>query len=172
MSLDTIFTLEVVLVVVLVVAAAGGAIYLAVSNRRARRETGREVNTANIPVGTTALEESAEDATIERATPREPRREFYKSMGLETTEDMKIRLYSIEEYRDELGGTRARPDSGFVAATKAYRQLDEEWYDYSPRKAADVLELAPEDFEVDGERSALLLRRLPPGLPPEARDDL
>jgi hypothetical protein len=170
MSLNTMFTLEVVLVVVLVAAAAGGALYLAVSNRRARRETGREVSTANIPVGT-APEEFAED-TIERATPREPRREFYKSMGLETAEDMKIRLYSIEEYRDELGGTRARPDSSFVAATKTYRQLDEEWYDYSPRKAAEVLELAPEDYEVDGERSALLLRRLPPGLPPEARDCL
>ncbi len=170
MSLDTIFTLEVVLVVVLLAAAAGGAIYLAVSNRRARRETGREVSAAYIPVGT-APEEFAED-TIESATPREPRREFYKSMGLETAEDMKIRLYSIEEYRDELGGTRARPDSGFVAATKAYRQLDDEWYDYSPRKAAEVLELAQEDYEVDGERSALLLRRLPPGLPPEARDDL
>ena len=170
MSLDTIFTLEVVLVVVLVATAAGGAIYLAVSNRRARRETGREVSAAYIPVGT-APEEFAED-TIESATPREPRREFYKSMGLETAEDMKIRLYSIEEYRDELGGTRARPDSGFVAATKAYRQLDDEWYDYSPSKAADVLELAQEDYEVDGKRSALLLRRLPPGLPPEARDDL
>jgi len=171
MSLDTIFTLEVVLVVVLLAATAGGAIYLAVSNRRARRETGREVNTANIPVDM-ALEEYAEDTTIERATPREPRREFYKSMGLQTTEDMKIRLYSLEEYRDELGGTRARPNSGFVAATKAYRQLDDEWYDYSPRKAADVLELTPQDYEVDGECSALLLRRLPPGLPPEARDAL
>ncbi len=169
MSLDTIFTLEVVLAVVLLAAAAGGALYLAVSNRRAQRETGREVSAAYIPVGT-APEES--ENTPERATPRESRREFYKSMGLETTEDMKIRLYSLEEYQDELGGTRARPDSGFVAATKAYRQLDEEWYNYSPRKAAEVLELAPEDYEVDGERSALLLRRLPPGLPLEARDDL
>jgi hypothetical protein len=159
MSLDTMFTLEVVLVMVLVAAAAGGALYLAVSNRRARRETGREVSTADIPVGT-APEEYAED-TIESATPREPRREFYKSMGLETTEDMKIRLYSLEEYQDELGGTRARPDSGFVAATKAYRQLDDEWHDYSPRKAADVLELAQEDYEVDRERSALLIKEAP-----------
>jgi hypothetical protein len=170
MSLDTMFTLEVVLVVVLVAAAAGGAIYLVVSNRRARRETGREVSTVNIPVGT-APEEFAED-TIERASPREPRREFYKSIGLETREDMKLRLYSIEEYRDELGGTRADSDSGFVAATKAYRHLDHEWHDYSPRKAADVLELAQEDYDVDGERSALLLRRLPPGMPVEARDAL
>ncbi len=170
MSLDTMFTLEVVLVVVLGAAAAGGALYLAVSNRRARRKTGREASTANIPGGT-APEEFAED-TVESASPREPRREFYKSMGLETAEDMKIRLYSLEEYRDELGGTRAASDSGFVAAAKAYRQLDDEWYDYSPRKAAEVLELARGDYEVDGKRSALLLRRLPSRLPPEARDDL
>ncbi len=173
MSLDTMFTLEVVLVVVLVAAAAGGAIYLALSNRRARREMGGEVGTTGVPVGT-APEESAEDTIerVERAALRERRREFYKSMGLETMEDIKLRLYSIEEYQDELGGSHARPDSGFVAATKAYRQLDEEWYDYSPRKVAEVLELAPEDYEVDGERSALLLRRLPPGIPPEARDAL
>ncbi len=170
MSLDTIFTLEVVLVVVLVTAAAGGAIYLTVSNRRARRKMGGEVGTTGVPVGT-APEESAED-TIERAALRVRRREFYKSMGLETTEDIKLRLYSIEEYQDELGGSHARADSGFVAATKVYRQLDEEWYDYSPRKAANVLELAPEDYEVDREGSALLLRRLPPGIPPEARDAL
>lgn len=170
MSLDMMFTLEVVLVVVLVAAAAGGAIYLAVSNQRARRETGRKVSTANIPVGT-APEEFAED-TIERATPREPRREFYKSMGLETAEDMKIRLYSIEEYRDELGGARAATDSDFVAALKAYRCLDDEWYDYSPEKAADVLELEPEDYEVDEEHKALLLRRLPPGTPTPVRDVL
>ena len=42
----------------------------------------------------------------------------------------------------------------------------------TPRVAADVLELAPKDYEVDGDRSALLLRRLPPGLPPEARNAL
>ena len=78
MTLDTIFTLEVVLMMVLLAAAAGGAIYLAVSNRRARRETDREVSIANIPANIpvgTALEEYAED-TIERAAPREPRREF------------------------------------------------------------------------------------------------
>jgi hypothetical protein len=42
------FTLEVVLVVVLVAAAAGGAIYLALSNRRARREMGGKVGTVDI----------------------------------------------------------------------------------------------------------------------------
>lgn len=58
-------------------------------------------------------------------------------MGLETTEEMKIRLYSTGEYRDELGG--ATRNGGFRAVLRAYRQLDEEWYEYSPSKAADVL---------------------------------
>ena len=109
----------------------------------------------------------------EETRDREPRREFYKSMGLETTEDMKLRVYSVEEYRDELGGARTTRGSDLVAAIKAYRQLlDDEWYEYSPRRAADVLELAPRDYEVDEERLALLLRRLPPGLPESARDVL
>ena len=47
-------------------------------------------------------------------------------------------LYSIEEYWEELSRTRAGPDSRFVAATKAYRQLDDEWYDYSLRKAVEL----------------------------------
>jgi hypothetical protein len=97
------------------------------------------------------------------------RREFYKSMVLETTEEMKVRVYSVEEYRDELGGAS---EGGFVAALKAYRQLDDEWIDYSPRKAADVLELAPEDYEVDEEHRAFLVRMLPPGMPVSARNEL
>ena len=85
---------------------------------------------------------------------------------------MKIRLYSIEQYRDGLGGA-ATGDGGFIAALKAYRLLeDDEWHDYAPNEAAEVLELTPEDYEVDGERSALLLRRLPPGMSYEARDVL
>lgn len=91
-------------------------------------------------------------------------------MGLETSEEMKIRIFSIAEYRDDLGGTKR--DNGFKAALKTYRQLDDEWYDYSPRKAADILELAPEDYEIDEERSALLLGQLPLGLPESARDVL
>ncbi len=43
-------------------------------------------------------------------------------MGLETSEEMKIRIYSIE-YRDELGGIKR--DDGFEAALKVYRQFDE-----------------------------------------------
>ena len=92
-------------------------------------------------------------------------------MGLATHEDMKIRLYSVEQYRDELGGIVTR-EGDFVGALKAYRRFEDEWYDYSPRKAADVLELAPEDYEVDKERSSLLLRRLPAEMPVSARDVL
>ena len=168
------FTFLLLLLVVVVAIAVGGAAYLMVTNRRTRRETGREVGTADIPVGRPTGVEPDEDegSSTGRVEPRESRREFYKSMGLETTEDMKIRVYSVEEYWGELGGTRARSHGGFVAALKSYRQLDDEWVEYSPRKAADVLELAPEDYEVDQEHSALLLRRLPPGLPTASRDVL
>ena len=172
MSLDTMFTFLLLLLVVVVAVAVGGAIYITVANRRTRRETGRRVGTADIPVGPGPDEgEGSPVGGVERRD-REPRREFYKSMGLETTEDMKIRVYSVGEYRDELGGTRAGTDGGFVAALKAYRQLDDDWVEYSPRKAADVLELAPRDYEVDEEHQALLLRKLPPGLPVAARDVL
>jgi hypothetical protein len=174
MSLDTMFTFLLLLLVVVVAVAVGGVAYIMVTNRRTRRETGREVGTADVHVGAPACAEPDEDegSHTGRVESREPRREFYKSMGLETTEDMKIRVYSVEEYRDELGGTRVGSNGGFVAALKAYRQLDDDWVEYSPRTAADVLELAPEDYEVDEEHSALLLRRLPSGLPKSARDVL
>ena len=50
--------------------------------------------------------------------------------------------------------------------------LDGESYDYSPWKAAGVLELSNGDYEVDRQRRTLLLRRLPPGMPTSARDAL
>ena len=171
MSLQEIlFTFELLFAAVVIAAMGGGAVYIAVHNRRIRRETGREFGTAD-PAVVTARDEPAESPT-QRATAAPPRREFYKSRGLVThEEDTKVRLYSVEQYRDELGRTVARED-GFVGALKAYRWFEDEWHDYSPRKAADVLELAPEDYEVDEDRSALLLRRLPPGLPVSARDVL
>ncbi len=166
---DILFTFELLLVAVVIAVIGGGAVYLAVRNRRIRRETGREVGTAD-PTVVTAHDEPAESPT-QRAAAAPPRREFYKSMGLETDEDMKVRLSSVEQYRDELGGTVAR-EGDFVGALKAFRWFEDEWYDYSPRKAADVLEFASEDYEVDEERSALLLSRLPPGMPVSARDVL
>jgi len=76
-------------------------------------------------------------------------------------------LYSFAEYQNELRGIAAQDD--FMAAMKAHRWLDDRWEDYPPNSAADVLELATEDYEIDEEHSALLLRRLPPGLPTAAR---
>ena len=51
MNLDTAFTLELLLVVVLIAAFLGAFFYLVVSNRRTRRETGRQVGTVGIPAG-------------------------------------------------------------------------------------------------------------------------
>ena len=172
MNLNTVVALELLLAVAVIVIIAAGAIYLSVYDRRGQRETSRRVRTGNVPAGTARDEPT--DGAADRATSRRmPRREFYKSMGLETSEDMKLRLYSSAEYESELGGeSDALSASGFLAALKAYRMLDGEWYDYSPQKAAGVLELSHGDYEVDRQRRALLLRRLPPGLPTSARDTL
>ena len=88
MSFETIFMFELLLVAVVVAVILGGVIYLATRNRRTRHETGREIGKADVTVGT-APEEPTED-TGERA-PREPRREFYKSMGLDA---------SVPEYKN------------------------------------------------------------------------
>lgn len=172
MSLDTIFTLELLLAVAVLVIIVAGAIYLSLHDRRGQRQTSRRVRTGNVPAATSHDEPT--DGAAERVTPRRtPRREFYKSMGLATSEDMKLRLYSSAEYKSELGGeSDALKASGFLAALKAYRMLDGEWYDYSPQKAAGVLELSHGDYEVDSQRQALLLRRLPPGMPTSAQDAL
>ena len=94
-------------------------------------------------------------------------------MSLETGEETRARLYSIAEYDNQLGGDPSTLGSErFVAALKACRWWDDEWYDYSPEKAADVLNLAREDYQVDEEHKALLLKRLPPGIPVPVRDAL
>jgi hypothetical protein len=168
MIFDTLLILELLLVAVVITVILGGVIYLAARNRRIRRETGRHVETAGGAEGGAATDES-DDGSAERAAP--PRREFYKGTGLERgDENIKLRLYSFAEYQNELGGIAAQDD--FIAAMKAYRWLDDRWEGYPPDRAADVLELATGDYEIDEECSALLLRRLPPGLPTAARDVL
>ncbi len=170
--MNAVFTFELLLITVVVVGAVAAALYLVVTNRRKRRETGREVGSADAPTGLGPGGPDADDAT-ERRAPRELRREFYKRMSLENDEDMKMRLYSLDEYRGELGGDVENSGAGrFVGAIKAYRPVGDEWYDFPPERAADVLDLAPEEYEVDRERGVLLLRKLPRGLPPEARDVL
>ena len=171
MSFDTLFTVELLLVVVVIAVILGGVTYITVRNRPSRRETSRRAQTTSGSEGGAATS-NTDDAPTESSTPPPPPREFYKGTGLERgDENIKLRLYSFEEYQNELlGGTANQAD--FIAAMKAYRWLDERWEDYPPDRAADVLELAPEDYEIDEERSALLLRRLPPGLPTAAREDV
>jgi len=171
MSFDTFFTVELLLVVVVIAVILGGVIYLKTRNRSSRRETGSQVRTTGGPE-TGAATDKSDDVPTERSTPPPPPREFYKGTGLERGDEyIKLRLYSFEEYQNELlGGTVNQDD--FIAAMKAYRWLDERWEDFPPDRAADVLELALEDYEIDDERSALLLRRLPSGLPTAAREDV
>ena len=84
---------------------------------------------------------------------------------------MKLRLYSPENYQRELGGDgSALKRSGFVAALRAYRMLEDKWLEYPPQPAAKLIKLAPEDYKVDQEHKALLLRKLPHGFPVSARD--
>ena len=84
---------------------------------------------------------------------------------------MKLRLYSPENYQRELGGDGgALRRSGFIAALKPYRMLEGEWFEYPLQPAARLIRLAPEDYKVDEEHKALLLKRLPHGFPVSARD--
>ncbi len=85
---------------------------------------------------------------------------------------MKLRLYSPENYQRELGGDgSALRRSGFIAALKACKMLEDESLEYPLRRAAKLIRLAPEDFEVDEEHKALLLKRLPHGFPVSALDE-
>lgn len=158
MNLDLMFTLELLLVVVLLVGLASGAIYLWVMGRK----QGEEAPNREEALGTRA---SLDVDALSW--------EFFKRLSLETGEEMRARLYSIAEYENQFGGDFGTPGTGrFVAALKAYRWLDDEWYEYSPEKAADVLDLAREDYHVDEEHKALLLKRLPPGIPVPVGDVL
>ena len=96
-------------------------------------------------------------------------REVYKSVSLEDDWDMKIRLYSPDEYREEFGEDLA---SGFVGAAKSYRPVADRYDEVPPERAAGLLDLTGNDYEVDAEHGALLLRRFPPGTPITAIDDL
>lgn len=106
-----------------------------------------------------------------RASERGDGREFYKSLGLGTGEQIKIRLFTLDEYRDELGGDPASfGGERIMGALKSYRRMDSDWYETPPEKAAAPLSLEEGDYRLDEERSVLLLKKLPPGIPPAARD--
>jgi hypothetical protein len=155
MGFDFVFALELVLAALLILGAIAGAFYIASSNRR-----GGEPGD-----GTEGRSGSAEQRA--QADPHE----FYKRTSLENDEDMKMHLYSVNEYETEFGSDlHSRGGSRFVAALKSYRPVGDEWYALPPERAARVLDLSPDDYEVDSQHGVLLLHKLPHGLPIEARD--
>lgn len=144
--------------VVLIAVVAGAAIHLARTGGRG------SASGSDSPV--------AEPARI---SPLEggDRRTYYMRVSQEKEREIRLRLYSLGEYRDELGGDADDARSrGLRAALKAQTPVDNDWYDLPPERAARDVGLAPEDYEVDARSGALLLRRLPRGLPEAARDVL
>lgn len=152
------FLVVVIAAVVLVGLVLGAAIYLVTQGRRSPSD-------GDSPV--------AEPARTSPPETRTSRREFYMRVSQEKEREIRLRLYSLDEYREDLGGdaddARGR---GLRAALKAYTSMENDWYDLPPERAARDLGLAPGDYEVDVPRGALLLRRLPRGLPQSARDVL
>jgi hypothetical protein len=172
MSLETMLIVDLLVLALVIVGTVAGAIYIGLHDRHLRRETGRLVGTADIAVGLTP-DGLARGATESPAPRQPPRREFYERIGLQRGVEMKMRLYSLNDCESELegdGGALRR--DGFVAALKAYTMPEDEWLECSPRKAADLLGLAPGKYGVDEEHKAILLRSLPHGFPACARDYL
>ena len=64
MSLDMMFTLELLLVAAVIVVVLVGAIYIAVRNRRIRRETGRQVGSRARPTQVTTTKALPFRATL------------------------------------------------------------------------------------------------------------
>ncbi len=168
--MEGIFSFALLFLLVLVIVVVGAAIYYARRRRRGEEvPSERPTTPSERPSGSgRPTPESTEAAAPPTAT-----HEYFKAVRLEAGEEMKMRLYSLDEYEGELGGdARCARERHFVAALRAYRPVEDDWFDYPPERAADVLELTPEEYEVDRERGALLLKRLPRGLPESARDVL
>lgn len=150
--MDIFFLLLLGFLVLLAVIFAVGAAYIT-------KNEGRE------------KEEFAEQARSRASERQGDGREFYKSLGLGTGEQVKIRLFTLDEYREDLGGDDSSfGDEKFIGALKTYRQFDDDWYETPPEKAATPLDLGENDYRLDEERRVLLLKKLPPGIPPAARD--
>ncbi len=127
MNFSQIFTFELALVVLLVLGAIAGALYLASLNRRGGERVDRSEGLSGSP------EQRA------KADPHE----FYKRTSLENDEDMKMHLYSVDEYEREFGRNLRSEGAGrFVAALKCYRPVGDEWYDLPPERAARVLNMS------------------------------
>ena len=145
------------MVLLLVVGAIAGALYVASQNRSGGERVDRSEGLSG---------SSEQRAQIDP-------HEFFKRMSLENDEDMKMHLYSVDEYEKEFGSSlRSRGAGRFIGALKAYRPVGDEWYDFPPDRAARVLDMEDGTYEVDAEHGVLLLHKLPHGLPTEARDVL
>jgi hypothetical protein len=134
------------LVSLVIIGTMVGVVYIGLHDRRIRRQTGRLVGTADIDVGLTP-DELARGVAESPAPRRPPPGDFYERIGLLRGVEMKIRLYSLNDYESELKGDGdAFGRDGYVAALKGYMMLEDEWLECSPRKAAGLLGLAPGEY--------------------------
>jgi hypothetical protein len=150
-NLEMLFLFELLLVALMIIWMVAGAVYIAIRDRRIRRETGHHVGTADIVVGATSQERV--NVMAQGPAPHQPpRRDFYERIELQRGVEMKMRLYSLNDYESELKGDGDvfRRD-GYVVALKGYRMLEDQWLDCAPRKAAGLLRLAPGEYGVDEE---------------------
>lgn len=64
MSMDAMFTLELLLVAVVIIIFVAGAVYIATHNRWPSREAGRKVGTADVPVAPRRRRRSARPTRV------------------------------------------------------------------------------------------------------------
>ena len=102
-NLEILFLFELLLVALVIIGTVAGAVYIAIHDRRIRRETGRQVGTADTAVGARSQERAS--VTAQGPAPHQPpRRDFYERIGLQRGVQMKMRLYSLNDYESELKG--------------------------------------------------------------------
>src|ERR687893_267984 len=77
---EMFFIVDLLFLAFVIVVTAAFAIYIGLHDRRIRRETGRLVGTADIPVGL-APDELSRGVTESPAPRQAPRREFYERIG-------------------------------------------------------------------------------------------
>jgi hypothetical protein len=118
-TLEMLFSFEILLVALLTIWTVAGAVYIWLHDRRIRRQTGRLVGTADIAVGLTPGE-LARGVTESPAPRQPPRREFYERIGPQRGVEMKMCLYSLNDYESELKGDGdAFGRDGYVPRSKA-----------------------------------------------------
>ena len=156
--LTSLFLLEILVIVVLGSIFLFGAIYVV-------RE-GRSIERGRVAARDNPMDEEARPL---------PQTEFYylRTGRLRKSIEMKVRLYSLEDYGRELGRTaEASRSGGFVAALKPYAYHVDHWYEMPCEQAISGLGLKAEECEVDEDCGALLLRKLPKGLSDTAWEKL